>query len=432
MAEKKKTAKRRKPSTRQKALAEKAAFKAAQEARYTDYVVNSNVLGDLHRVLQDRLDCQYSMPVAGFDFFTRAEISRRATFLLLDDAATSVAVRWRDFEPEPVDWAASEPLEARQQVIASLRNSLEEEAPSIESGVRTDMLDWYEEERKPGCKLSPEEIADSIEQGITHGRAVLDGLLTELEQDEPRRDYPGAADHRVTALNVCWDIVAKHMKDHVPEELDELPKNPAALYRIALFDVGQTALHQAFNLAAFGVVDAESGDRAAPRMFAGSILTELNIPQLYDDPDDEDPVARAKAEKAGEPLVPCPCNGEPAETPQAVQVREMFMTCSIIGNDLAGGELKEEVRDRFRMLAGLAFGAQPVPKGFTATTAMKKKAYDAFWDVLDEIRGDMNVEIKAGDGFVIDRRKLKTVDDKMAVSDVPFVTCERAGTATLQ
>lgn len=182
------------------------------ENAYRQHVVHSNLHADLHRLIEDRIDCQYGLTVDDNNAFAPAEVARRSTCFMLDDVANEVAILWRDFEPDRNAPAIEDTDMARQLALDTLRAHLDETMPDIEAGVQTMMREWYDENRKPGCTMTPDDLNIAISQGLRAGHVVMQRLYGEIEQDAPCREYPDAASERVKAVALGWDIACKHMK----------------------------------------------------------------------------------------------------------------------------------------------------------------------------------------------------------------------------
>lgn len=405
--------------------------KAKDAAGYFDIVVMSNIYADYHRILMDRMDCDFDTPASANEL-DPAEITRRTAYGFLSDMADSVALKWKDLQANPeAQLDAGTPLEARQQAIQGFRQTLEAERADQQASVRTEVLEYYEDRNKVGSGLTDEILAEAVEKGLLKGKEVLDSMMEWLEQDEPSMNYPQAHEQRLAAIDTCWEIVAKHIKTRIPEE-QEPTKDLASLYRIAYLDVAQNALYQAFNLATVGMREPVEGTTDEPRLFAGSIMTELNIPQPFIDPGPDADEAAAMKEEGFTPP-PQPMNGEVAESPQAVQIRELTMVFNAIGEDLLYGELRRDVKRRFKELAELAFEPdapefitpelwalslnEPKPAlDLKVGKKVKAAAQDEADEMIRDIVADMVVEMKAQDGWVLDRSKLQTTDEKMALS----------------
>lgn len=412
------------------------AARSISDDAYFDVVVNTNVYADLHRILQDRLDCDFSTPASANEF-DPAEISRRSAHAVISDTADAVALKWKDFAPnaEAVLLSEMTPLEARQAAICGLKETLAYEAVDADAGVRTEIIEAYQDRRKVGVELTDETLQAAVTDGIAKGRKVIAGMFEWLEEDEPSRNYPDAAEQRAKAIQTSWEITCKHVQARIPEE--EEPKDLEAVYRLAYLDVAQNAMLGAFNLMAKGTTDPDSDVHDTPRLFAGSIMTELGIPQPYIDPGpDADEEEQLKEEGMSAP--PTPMNGEIAESPQAVQMRELMMVFNAIGEDVLIGELRKDVKKTFKRMAREAFAPDEEeffsPEQWALSLQEKKpeldlkvskkvkaEAADETDEMIREIIADLVVEMKTKDGWVLDRSKLETTDAKMAISPPPRV-----------
>lgn len=418
--------------------------KREKAERRFDEVVATNVFADVHRLLTDRVDIDFTAP-ASLNANDPAEVTRRAAVAVLEDMADDVAVKWRDFEPEAGHWSGKTAKEARHEMIWQVRSMIEDEFPPHEDGrkrtaalsgressIAEEITGFYEESRDPD-RLPAAEMQRAVKAGILQAKQVAFDVFDELAMDCPSVTHPQAHIVRDGAIADVWSMVARHVQQHVPEDV-ELPVAPAEHYRLCYLDVAQTALSHAFHLAALGTKD-NSEVPEEPYLFAGAILTQMGLPQQYVDPElDEEELVAMYGEDARDPdfeAPPTPSNGELAESPRAVQQRELMLVVQTISESLAAGALRKEVKRQFnkqgRDFAGseesrfssieeaaLAYTHPGVlPRKPLVSKEEKAAGWGAAADMLDEILGDMMVEIKASDGYVVDRSQLKTPQDKM-------------------
>lgn len=406
----------RKKQASEAALLRKGRMQEGQDL-HLDEVICTNVYGDTHRLLTDRIDLDFSAPLSSNES-EPAEISRRATLLVLKTVATNVAIEWRDFSPQAGQWDELSPQDARKKMIQELRSDIAQDFPAdygtsftmAESQVIGELVDEYASRVDVVKRLSADDLQTAVTEGIMTGRRVLSVIFDELEADHHSQKIPLSAKHNNDAVVDGWDIVARRIRQHVPEDT-EFSRKPDERFGQCCLLVAQDMLTTAFNLAANG-----DGSRTGQRfMFAGSILTQMNMPQTYIETlpslnGAEQAHGEGVADDAVE-LLPAPKSGELAETPQTVQMREMMLVCQLIAESLDTGPLRSAAWQVFNQQSGTSARTM-------ARKGLKPEDMDAgpAAIMMREILGDMTVEIRKGDGHQLGDTDSLNWKDKLTIA----------------
>lgn len=312
-------------------------------------LISTNVLGDLDRLLHDRIYAGIGSPRAGYE--SGYEELRLATASsLVSSFADESRNNWANFEPAPNQpFSHLPPQQARQWLIAYLRSQVENNLPGKAEHVADGMSEDVFVNQRPSRAFDRSQAPKAAEEGAELAKQVIFNVFDQLEQDTPGYGIKGATAESTRGVQIVHESLSRTVTKYRPPKPLSISTHEelfADCYTVVTLKV----IEAACNYMGSGTVDPVTDHVIAPLRMAGSVLTELGISQRAN-PDnlDQDDLDENGID-----------NGVPNEKPAAMQIREMIRVLDVMQDSLYDGELQQNVRALYAERAAEIFPGQPL------------------------------------------------------------------------
>lgn len=354
------------------------------------YVISTNLAGDISRLLSDRVAAMVAPPRPGQDV-RYEELRLYTASKIVGDMSDRFSQIWLDSEPlagQP--WSQKPPQEARQMLLHYLRyQTASELANQAESFTDQAISEVFLHER-PSLRFDRVNQAPAaIEEGRELGHKVIVGVFDQLAAEHPALGQQDADKECQSAVDqtkaTVMKVLAKYRRFVGSEEK---PKTHEELYARCYMGILTNTLDKAFALA--GPSDQPLPEGVRPLRTAGAILSELRISQRPN-PDNETP------EQLDEHGLK---NGEPVETPRAVQTRELLRVIDVVWDSIYDFELQFNVQEAYQRNAQKLFpeGPRELDERFKAV------GWPAVKDSIKAMHSELFSEVHKQDGWLDPRR----------------------------
>lgn len=360
-----------------------------------DYMITTNALADSARLLRDRIDYEIERPHGAET--PLAERLRFATATrIVDKIANDLELGWQNYKPD-TNQAHKDmpPQEARRHVLGRILKVTNAEFDTLSSLVGDAMLEAICQEDTPTRGVNRLGDAEQgVDEGVKLARRVVDEVFSELIADEPARGYDGMGQARDKAICAAIDMFNTQSEVNMPSAPDTttLP----GIFEYCYIGVAQSYMERALGLVAHGAgsgkpQDFDTHDRMPNLAMAGAVLSELRLPQYYDPKTHLEPYhGFEEVERL-----------DRAESPAAIQFREIRRVAEVIKESLLSGELYSETIDKYQMLASSVFN-DLASDGAPVTAEVVNPGARSVSRLMNGIIAGFHLQVRAADGHQVD------------------------------